>query len=352
VEDFSLDIELKAPPGVTILFGASGAGKSLTLECIAGIITPDSGRIAINGSCLFDSDRKINVPIRSRRVGYVFQNLALFPHLTVRENVEFGMRRVSRTERVERASEIMTALRIEHTADRRPRHISGGEAQRAALARALVCHPKILLLDEPLSALDQATKHSVMADLKALNRQIGLPIVYVTHSREEAVTLGENVVVYERGKVVASGQPLQVFGSPVLTSVARLVGVENVFEGRIIAKSESAGTMTAQLADPEGTSRIEIPFGNLEVGAPVRVAVSSDDILVAIVEPKSTSARNILRGTVKSIDEKANRTQITVESGVKWQASVTRQAVAELGLVVAKPVWLAIKTHSCYMLDL
>ncbi len=209
-------MEFHASPGITILFGASGSGKTTTLNSIAGITRPDRGRIEVNGHVLFDSDRGVNLPIRLRGVGYVFQNFALFPHLSVRENVEFGMTGLSRAARRDQALEVLDSLHVAHTANRKPREISGGEAQRAALARALSCRPRLLLLDEPLSAIDEATKRGIIRDLKILNGGQepspipALPIIYVTHSREEAVSLGERVIVYDKGRVIAEGEPVEV----------------------------------------------------------------------------------------------------------------------------------------------
>lgn len=351
VNTFLLDVEINAQPGVTILFGSSGSGKTMTLKSIAGIISPDEGIIKINGNTLFDSERGINLQIRQRGVGYVFQNLALFPHLSALENVEFGMTGQPKDERRKRAARMMEALRIGHTAGRKPRNISGGEAQRVALARALSCQPQIMLLDEPLSAIDEATKQGIISDLKSINRELRLPIIYVTHSREEAITLGERVIVYERGRIVTEGEPLEVFGAPVTASVARLTGVENIFEGRVVATNESGGTMTVEIIGETETRRIEVPFGIESEGARVRVAVPSGDILLATEEPRSTSARNRLRGRITAIEDRGNRTIVSVTSGVTWRASVTRQAVSELDLANDKEVWLAFKTHSCYLLD-
>lgn len=348
---FSLDVEFEAQPGVTVLFGASGSGKTTTLQSIAGLLKPDSGRIAIGGDALFDSELGINLPIRKRRVGYVFQTLALFPHLSVRANVEFGINGPDRRERARRADEMMEALHIGHTAGRLPRDISGGEAQRVALARALCCGPRLLLLDEPLSAIDEATKLGIIGDLKALNRQLRLPIIYVTHSRDEAVALGAKVVIYERGRVVARGEPLEVFGSPVTMSVARLTGVENIFEGSVITKSERAGTMTVRLEDSTGDCCLEVPLLSRTPGETVKIAVRPGDILMATEEPRHTSARNVLRGKVLTIEQRSDRTVVRVESGVCWSVSVTRQAVDELELSADKEVWLAIKSHSCHLLE-
>lgn len=348
---FSLDVEFEAAPGVTILFGASGSGKTTTLRSVAGIIRPDSGSISVNGHTLYDSERAIDLPIRKRGVGYVFQDLALFPHLSAQENVEFGMTNLPRRERRERATAVMEALHIAHTASRRPRDISGGEAQRVALARAISCRPRILLLDEPLSAIDETTKLAIIYDLKAINREMRLPIIYVTHSREEAVALGERVIVYERGRVTAIGEPLEVFGSPTTASVARLTGVENLFGGRVVSKNESGGTMTVEIADNSGHARIDVPFGVEREGEQVKIAVPSGDILLSSEEIRFTSARNILRGRIQAIEDKGNRTLVRVASGVVWNASVTRQAVKELALCEGGEVWLAIKTHSCLLLD-
>jgi molybdate transport system ATP-binding protein len=350
-EAFDLEVEFEAPPGIAILFGASGSGKTTTLKSISGIVRPDSGRISINNEVLFDSERGIDLPIRKRGVGYVFQDLALFPHLTALANVEFGMSKLPQRDRHRRAEAMMEAFHIQHTARRRPGEISGGEAQRIALARALSCKPRLLLLDEPLSAIDELTKLSIISDLKKINHELQLPILYVTHNREEAISLGERVIVYERGRVVARGEPLQVFGTPISTTVARLTGVENIFTGRVVGKSEEGGTMTIDISDESGSCQIDVPFGNQAPGEHVTIAVPSGDILLATEEPRSTSLRNRLKGRISAIDERVNRTIIRVRAGVSWNASVTRQAVKELGLAEGTEVWLAFKTHSCYLLD-
>jgi molybdate transport system ATP-binding protein len=348
---FSLDVEFEVPPGFTILFGASGSGKTTTLRSISGIVRPDAGRIAIDDEVLFDSADRIDLPIRKRGVGYVFQDLALFPHLTALANIEFGMSKKSRGERHLRAKTIMEALRISHAAGRKPREISGGEAQRVALARALAYRPRILLLDEPLSAIDEATKRGIISDLKSINQELRLPILYVTHSRQEAVSLGERVIVYEHGRVVASGEPISVFGTPITASVARLTGVENIFSAQVIGKSEDAGIMTVEVSDATGSCQVDVPFGNETLGEHVTIAVPSGDILLATEEPRSTSLRNRMHGKITAIDDELNRTVVRVKAGVIWSASVTRQAVNELSLSESQEVWLAFKTHSCYLLD-
>jgi molybdate transport system ATP-binding protein len=350
-QTFTLDVAFDVPPGFTILFGASGSGKTTTLRSISGIVRPDAGRIAIDEEVLFDSAERVDLAIRKRGVGYVFQDLALFPHLTALANVEFGMSSLPQRYRRPRAEAMMEALHISHAGGRKPREISGGEAQRVALARALASQPRMLLLDEPLSAIDEATKQGIISDLKSINRELRLPIIYVTHSRQEAVSLGERVIVYEQGRVVALGEPISVFGTPITASVARLTGVENIFNGLVVGKSEDSGTVTVEVSDAMGSCHVDVPFGNQALGEHVTIAVPSGDILLATEEPRSTSLRNRMRGKITAIEEELNRTVVRVNAGVIWSASVTRQAVSELELSESQEVWLAFKTHSCYLVD-
>jgi molybdate transport system ATP-binding protein len=348
---FQLDVDFVVPAGVTILFGPSGAGKSSVLRCIAGIVTPDAGSILVGQTALFDSASGVNLPIRKRGVGYVFQDLALFPHLTALGNVEFGIDSLDRDDRRDRALALMQALKIAHTADRKPAQISGGEAQRVALARALAVRPKLLLLDEPLSAIDEATKLGIIADLKGLNRDLELPILYVTHNRDEAVTLGERILIMERGSIVAAGEPLEVFGAPVSKSVARLTGVENLFEAQVLNVFADSGTASVLVSDQNGSCQIDIPGLDRASGQVVTVAVRSGDILLATSPLHNTSARNILPGTIGRIDKTADRILVNVISGVNWVVSVTREAALELDLSEGQSVWIAFKTYSCHILD-
>jgi len=350
-DGFALDVEFTAPAGVTILFGPSGSGKTTVLRCIAGIVRPESGSIAIDDTLLFCSSRGIDLPVRMRGVGYVFQNLALFPHLTALGNIEFGIGGLDRHTRRRRALELMEALKIQHTAGRRPSEISGGEAQRVALARALAVRPRLLLLDEPLSAIDESTKTGIIADLREVNRDLKLPVIYVTHSRDEAVSLGERILIMDHGNIVAAGEPLEVFGTPVSKRVARLTGVENIFEGRVNNTNSLAGTTSVTVTDKYGSCEIEAPAINREPGETLTIAVRSGDILLATSEMRNTSARNILPGKISSIDRASDRTLVNVASGVNWVVSVTREASVELGLTEGQHVWIAFKTYSCHILD-
>jgi molybdate transport system ATP-binding protein len=213
---FRLDVEFMAPSGVTILFGPSGSGKTTCLRVVAGIITPDEGRISLDERLYFDSASGINLPIQQRRVGFVFQDYVLFPHLTAEQNVAYGIRAgensgaLSKAAKRERARELLSLLGIEYAARQYPREMSGGESQRVALARALASDPAIVLLDEPLSAVDAKTRARLLLEIKATQQRTGIPFLYVTHNVAEVVEIGDYVIVIEDGKVIRRGNPRQV----------------------------------------------------------------------------------------------------------------------------------------------
>jgi molybdate transport system ATP-binding protein len=343
---FTLDVSFSAPAGITMLFGPSGAGKTTLLDCIVGLLDPDGGRIAIGDSTLFDSGKRINTPAAQRHIGYVFQSLALFPHLTVEGNVGYGLDRLSSAERARRSSAILDAFHIEQLRHRRPDAISGGERQRVALARALVTDPCLLLLDEPLSALDAAVKKSIMDDLRAWNDSHRIPILYVTHSREELFALGERVIALEQGRVVAQGDPHQVLSAPRQETVAQLAGFENIFDATVTAVHEESGTMTCGAG---ASTDLEIPLGHGSVGDKIRVAIRAGDILLAISEPHGLSARNCLPGRVISLARRDYLVVARVDCGAEFEVHVTPAAEHSLGLKAGTKVWLVIKTHSCHL---
>lgn len=343
---FVLDVGFEAPAGITMLFGASGAGKTTLLDCIAGLTEPDRGHIAISGRTLFDHEARVDVPVAERRVGYVFQTLALFPHLSVEDNIGYGLDGASAGERNGRVAAIAESFRIAHLRARKPNAISGGERQRVALARALVTDPSFLLLDEPLSALDAATKRAIMEDLHAWNQSHGIPILYVTHSRDEVFALGERVIALEQGTIVAEGDPDQVLFAPRQTSVAQLAGFENIFQARVAAVHEDGGTMTCRLGE---TVALEVPLGHAAAGDAVRIAIRAGDILLAIEQPRGLSARNCLPGKIIALARRDYMVMARVDCGAEFEVHVTPGAQQSLGLEVGKPVWLVIKTHSCHL---
>jgi molybdate transport system ATP-binding protein len=216
---FALDVAFDAAEGITILFGQSGSGKTTTLRAITGIITPDSGRISIADEIYFDSTRGTNLSIQRRRVGYVFQDYALFPHMTAEQNVAYGIKEKAARDatRLDRAREMLAVFKIEHVRHRYPQNMSGGEQQRTALARALASEPAIVLLDEPLSAVDAETRTQLLDEIAMAQQRVKIPFIYVTHNTSEAIRLGTQVVVLRNGNVKQMGRPSDVFNSSLAT---------------------------------------------------------------------------------------------------------------------------------------
>jgi len=346
---FNLNVHFRALAGFTILFGASGAGKTTLLDCIAGLTDPDEGRIAIGGEDLYDSENKRDVAAWKRLIGYVHQDLALFPHLTAEENVAYGLRTLSDSDRRARTREILTAFRIDHLRGRRPAQISGGERQRVALARTLVTNPRALLLDEPLAALDRPTKSSLVADLRKWNQHHRVPILFVTHNGEEVFALGDEVIVLDAGRIVAQGQPHEVMRAPRLETVAHLSGFENIFDVTVAALHEARGSMTCRLGN--GTVELETPLVRAEVGSRLRVGIRAGDLLLATVSPQGLSARNILPGTIQRLVQKDVMISTIVDcGGTEFEVHLTLAARDDLQLSVGKNVWVVVKTYSCHLM--
>jgi len=345
---FSLDVGFEIANGFTVLFGASGAGKTTLLDIVAGLTCPDSGKVTVDDKVVVDRAKGIDVPVRSRDVGYVFQDLALFPHLTAEENVAYGLRKDKRTAGQSRVDQILESFRISAVRNRKPRDISGGERQRVALARALVRDPRVLLLDEPLAALDAPTKSKIIDDLRAWNEQHRIPVLYVTHSREEVFALGERVIVLENGRILADGTPHQVMSAPRAETVAQLAGFENIFDAMVVAAHEDRGTMTCQLSGSKVD--LETPLVRAESGAKLRVGIRAGDIMLATVNPVGLSARNLIRGRIISLEQKDMIVVAKVECEVTFEVHLTLAARDSLSLQPGKEVWLVIKTYSCHLM--
>ena len=346
---FTLEAEFHAPPGFTILFGPSGSGKTTLLHCLAGLYAPDAGLVAVGPRILFDSHRRLNLPVRERAVGYLFQDLALFPHLTAEQNVEYGIARLPAAERHERTVGILRSFRIEHLRRRKPGAISGGERQRVALARSLVTDPAVLLLDEPLSALDSRSKSEIIQDLRAWNEARAIPILYVTHSAAEAFALGERMIVLDSGRILAQGTPQQVLASPRHETIAQLAGFENIFDATVTALREEHGTMRCRLTGSR--VELEVPLGRAAPGSAVRVAIRAGDIMLASTRPHGLSARNVFAANVTSLARRGVIMIASLDSGVKFEVHLTPGASEELGLKEGQAAWLVIKTHSCHLVD-
>jgi molybdate transport system ATP-binding protein len=346
---FVLDVSIEVPPGITILFGASGAGKSTLLDCIAGLARPDEGQIASGGDVLFDSAVRINVPISKRRIAYVFQTLALFPHLSAEQNVAYGLKDLPEKEKRERAEAILKVFHVDKLRNQKPGAISGGERQRIALARSLVTEPRVLLLDEPLTGLDAELKASIVDDLRAWNTAKGIPILYVTHSRDEVDALGERVIALDNGRVVSAGAPMEVLNAPRRKKLAQAAGFENLLKATVLDLREADGVMRVRLGD--SACEIEVPLGYAAAGSRVHVAIHAGDILLATERPHGLSARNVMEGRITSLEQRGAVVVARVDCGVTFIVHITPGAVRALELSAGRRVWLVLKTHSCHLVD-
>lgn len=330
--DFSLDLSLDAADGDTIgLLGPNGSGKSTTLRCLAGLDAPQTGRIDIAGVTVVDTTRGIDLPPEQRSVGFVFQDYLLFPHMSVLDNVAFGLRArgEARQSAERRAREWLDRLEIGDLASRKPGRLSGGQAQRVALARALVIEPDLLLLDEPLAALDAGTRASVRSLLRRHLADFHGAVVMVTHDPMDAMVLADRVVVLEDGHAVQAGTPGDVARRPESAYVAQLVGV-NMLRGHA-----HDGVVTL---DSGG----EIRIANVAISGPVIVALRPEAISVHLQHPEG-SARNVWQSRVSSLEARGDLVRLEVEGPPALTAVITPAAVADLGLHEGADVWLTAK---------
>ena len=275
---FSLDLEFSATAGVTVLFGPSGAGKTLVLDSIAGFVVPDEGRILLDDDILFDGAARVHRTPQQRNCGYVFQNYALFPHMTLRENLAFAAERRPRLERHRRVTEMLEKFRLVESAGRRPHEVSGGQRQRCSIARALIGAPKLLLLDEPATGLDAPLRAEFYAALRQVRAEFETPVLLVTHDLEECFELGDEMLVLDGGRLVQSGTPRQILDQPANLDVARLLGVFNVLEGEIRTLDPGRNTSRVQVGEHE----LEGPYfpGHLK-GDRVRLCVRPEQLSVS-----------------------------------------------------------------------
>jgi molybdate transport system ATP-binding protein len=346
---FLLQIDEEFPAGFTVLFGPSGAGKSTLLDCIAGLLKPDEGTIRLNDDVFFDSARGFSLAPRERGIGYVFQSLALFPHLTVEENVAFGVARKAVSEQRELIGRILSAFHIRELEQRKPGELSGGEKQRVALARSLVTQPRLLLLDEPLTGLDAGLRRAILQDLAEWNAANRVPILYVTHNREEVDAVGERVVAITDGQVRGRGLPGAVLDAPRAAELAQAAGFENLLNGRVVGQKTADGIIRVMLTGDR--CELEVPLGSVDLGQTVEVAIRAGDILLASEAPRGLSARNILAGTVESVETRGTMVVVVVNAGVSFVVHMTLGAARTLEIKEGLNVWLIIKTYSCHVVN-
>ena len=337
--DFTLDVAFDAPEGLTVLFGRSGSGKTSVINAIAGLLHPDAGRIAIGGHILQDSATGLWLPPHKRRIGYVFQDARLFPHLSVRQNLTYGQRFSATKAAIDPVVEM---LGLGDLLNRRPAALSGGEKQRVAIGRALLSGPELILADEPLAALDEARKDDILPYFERLRDEVGIPIVYVSHAAGEVARLATTVVVMDQGRVRQMGPAGEVLSDPSVTPVGvREAGA--MIEARVGAHSDD-GLSDLLIGDLVVT----IPNCSRQIGDLVRLRIAAQDVMIATQAPQGISALNVLPATIKSIrmgDGPGAMVQMEV-GGATLLSRITRRSVQTLGLTAGQKVFAVLKAVS------
>jgi molybdate transport system ATP-binding protein len=327
---FQLRAELRIPldePSVTVLFGPSGAGKTTILRCLAGLEQPDHGHILAGDQAWYDTRRHLSIPPQQRRIGYLSQDYALFPHLTVRGNVEYGLHHLPRAGRRERANSVLQLLEIDALADRYPRQLSGGQLQRAALARTLAPGPCLLLLDEPLSALDAPARARLRTELRRLLVRVGVPTVLVTHDRTEAIALGDWLVVVVDGEVHQAGAVEEVFRAPRDVATAQALGIETVHPARVVEREN--GLLAVQAGQ---TRLLALDTGDVNSDE-VFVCIRAEAVVLEQTGPAArTTARNRLPGRITSVISEGPVVRLLIDCGIPLVALITHQSCEELML--------------------
>jgi len=340
---FPLLVAARLEAGVTAVMGPSGAGKTSLLEAIAGLRRGARGRLALDGQTLLDSSRGLALPPEARRVGYVPQDAGLFPHLTAHANVRFG----ARADASAVASAIAT-LEIGPLLERFPASLSGGEKQRVALARALATRPRLLLLDEPLAALDVGLRERILPYLLRVRDEWKTPVLYVTHNVGEALALSRRMLLLREGRVEADGAPLELLATPAMASAAE-PGVENLFSGRVRGHDVDGGVTIVDLASGQAVS---VPLAaSLAPASAVTLAIRAEDVIVASRAPEGLSARNLFEVRIAAVtragaDVTLRCTPVGGQGAPEWIVRVTPSAAASLGLAAGHAAYLAVKSHS------
>ncbi|WP_339947767.1 molybdenum ABC transporter ATP-binding protein [uncultured Albimonas sp.] len=337
---FALDAAFEAPPGITVLFGRSGSGKSSIVNAVAGLFAPEEGRVEVDGRVLLDTARGVTLPPHRRRLGYVFQEGRLFPHLSVRRNLLYGRwfapRRAPRAE-VDRVVEM---LGLGPLLERRPGALSGGEKQRVAIGRALLASPRLILADEPLAALDEARKAEILPYFERLRDEAAAPILYVSHSAAEVARLATTVVALQDGRVIRQGPAAEVLGDPSVAPTG-VRGVGAVLEARVVAHHADGLSELDAAGD-----RLFLPRVPQAVGAALRVRVAASEVMLSLEAPRGISALNVLPGVVEAVHPGQGPgaiVSVRTRAGVVL-ARVTRRSAQSLALAPGLPVHAIVKT--------
>ncbi len=334
----ALDVAFTAPPGLTVLYGASGSGKTTIVNAVAGLLTPDTGRIAVAGCVFLDTTAGLRLPPHRRRIGYVFQDARLFPHLTVRQNLAYGRWFAGGATPLDPVVEM---LGIGALLSRRPGALSGGERMRVALGRALLADPALILADEPLAALDEARRAEVMPYFERLRDEGRVPVLYVSHNASEVARLATTVVAVEAGRVTGIGPAAEVLADPAAPRPLGVRAAGSVLAGRVVAHHDDGLTEIAAAG-----VRLWLPRLEAAPGTALRLRIAAQDVILSIRPPEGLSALNVIPGKVREVrDGQGPGVMVAVAAGDEIVlARLTRRSAAALGLVPGRPVWAITKS--------
>jgi len=343
-KEFVLNAEFKCGNEMIVLFGPSGAGKTLTLECIAGLVVPDKGYINVNGITYFDSEKSINISPQKRNTGYLFQNYALFPHLTVEDNIIFGLRSANNTK--EKMQEMLDVFEIHGLEKRYPSQLSGGQRQRVALARALITRPRILLLDEPFSSLDHIVRMRLRRDLKKIREIIKIPIILITHNPVEAYTMADTIIVYRYGGIEQIGPPKEIFSKPINENVARLVGMNNIFKGKVL------DIRTDEVTIQSHKKIIAMRMEGLQIGEEVTWCIRPDQVMVVREDQpiEKVAASNIFSGKITEIISKIATYLLYIDGDFDLEIEMPSRAFEKLGLEEGQIIRVSLKKSAIHII--
>jgi molybdate transport system ATP-binding protein len=340
--NFLLDVAFAAPiTGITALFGRSGSGKTSVVRAIAGGLTPDAGRIAMGERVFFDSERGIDLAVHQRRIGYVFQDSRLFPHLSVRANLLYGYHR-ARGAKIRTLDDVVDLLDIGPLLDRRIHRLSGGERQRIAIGRALLAQPELLLMDEPLSSLDPARKSELLPYIEGLRDELGLPIIYISHAFNEVVRLADYLVIVDGGHVVRDGALLDLAADPALSPFLGRFEAGSVIECTVVQHDNGVALSTLAFAG----GQLRVPQVDRAIGDRLRVRILARDVALSLSRPVDLSITNQLPGRLVSISvQEGPYAEAVVDvGGASLRALITRESAERLGLRPGLPVWALVKS--------
>jgi len=339
------DFPTRTEAGITVLFGASGSGKTTILRCIAGLERPDDGAIRFGGEVWSDAARRVFLPARLRGIGLVPQDYALFPHLTVAGNVAYGLSAWNSSRRLRRIADLLAWLGLEGLEKRRPRELSGGQQQRVAVARALAPGPRLILLDEPLSALDTPTRLRLRRELRGWLQAAGVPAILVTHDRMEAAALGDEIIVMHEGRMIQHGPVNEVFSKPASQDVAGILAVETILSGAILSNNDGLA-----IVQVNGISLQALAGGMPPETREVFVCIRAEDVSLSAPGDHAASPRNRLPATVTACSREGPLVRIELDCGFRLSALLTPQGFEELGLAAGHPTTAVIKAPKIHLI--